>query len=134
MATNMRACSTNDHDAGGTHLGHADVRPPRGSYLEFPLMAVRHGRSTGSPLRLTHSALCTRVLLNLRKAATPTDGAVSGAWDHMGTIAFASHRSETESDWDEVELRSPTLASGSGWGSDRRTIIDSDSESEDTRV
>ncbi|KAI0701609.1 hypothetical protein C8Q76DRAFT_861708 [Earliella scabrosa] len=93
--------------------------------------------ATQIPLRLIHSALCTRVLLNLRKAATSTNGAVSGAWDHMRTISFApgltaSQKSEADGDWDEVELRSPTLASGSGWGSDRRTIADF--EPEDARV
>ena len=80
-------------------------------------MAVRHGRSTGSPLRLTHSALCTRVLLNLRKAAQDVAG--SGAWDPDGaaeskitTLAFAPGPAASRSrelDAEVADLHRPTV-------------------------
>ncbi|KAI0703180.1 hypothetical protein C8Q76DRAFT_802024 [Earliella scabrosa] len=71
------------------------------------------------PLRVVHSALCTRVLLNLRKAAKDVAG--SDAWDPDGaakskltTLAFAPGPAASPSrelDWDEADLQGPTVGS-----------------------
>ena len=40
------------------------------------------------PLRVVHSALCTRVLLNLRKAASATTGATLNSYEKQATLVF----------------------------------------------
>ncbi|KAI0701610.1 hypothetical protein C8Q76DRAFT_802577 [Earliella scabrosa] len=69
------------------------------------------------PLRVVHSALCTRVLLNLRKAAKDVAG--SGAWDTDGaaeskitTLAFAPGPAASRSrevDAEVADLQRPTV-------------------------
>ncbi|KAI0746623.1 hypothetical protein C8Q80DRAFT_783400 [Daedaleopsis nitida] len=72
------------------------------------------------PLRVVHSALCTRVLLNLRKAAAAMSGVGTEASEaqgrdlslgKQGTLQFApeSPAAFDDFDWDSVELSSPEL-------------------------
>ncbi|KAI0765108.1 hypothetical protein C8Q74DRAFT_1029426 [Fomes fomentarius] len=50
--------------------------------------------STQLPLRVVHSALCTRVLLNLRKAAMDTGGGAEDEFSKQSTVVFALSPSE----------------------------------------
>ncbi|KAI1798342.1 hypothetical protein LXA43DRAFT_979923 [Ganoderma leucocontextum] len=47
-------------------------------------------RSLHRPLRTVHSALCTRVLINLRKAAVCTSGTTMGEFTMDTTLVFRS--------------------------------------------
>ena len=70
------------------YAAHADARP---SFL------------TSRPLRVVHSALCTRVLLNLRKAAAQFPGETLDGSSHQQTTLEFYHTSTQLSEDIELE-------------------------------
>ena len=61
--------------------------------FHYRISAVRLDR----PLRVVHSALCTRVLLNLRKAAGRVSRTDAGDFTIQTTVAFAHGHTDLES-------------------------------------
>ena len=70
------------------YAAHADARPPV---------------LTSRPLRVVHSALCTRVLLNLRKAAAQFPGETLDDSSHQQTTLEFYHTSTQLSEDIELE-------------------------------
>ena len=90
----------------GTHILPANVSHA----VVIPLPSVSLSSAHCRPLRVVHSALCTRVLLNLRKAAAAdsSGGRITGADDltRHTTLAFAPGGQNTVSSSDSEGLSS----------------------------
>ena len=55
--------------------------------VSSPFIRAEH-LGVNRPLRVVHSALCTRVLLNLHKAASATTGSVLNSYEKQATLVF----------------------------------------------